>query len=308
MKEDPQQTDYLGSLLTDTSRIGRAAVTRHKPYEEISISAEAVPEYEKLGWQFDRRLIRVTKVKREKPIDERLESRFWMLLVKMGYPEVSDGRNFTVLIERKGAEPLRKQIDVFAKDEETVIVAECKASAKPTRRSLQKDIEEFANLKGPMAAAIQKHYGSDFKPKIIWLFVTENVIWSDPDKQRVLGENIRIITERELRYYSDVASHLGRAARYQFLAEFLKDQQIPELAGKTVPAIKGSWAGSLLLLRHYPTNPLQDILVNHRSLNDPEGAPSYQRLVSKSRIRDIGEFIKKGGYFPNNILINFIGK
>ena len=195
---DLQRTDYLGPLLTDPSRIRRAAVGRHKPYEEKSVPAEAVPEYETLGWQFDRRLIRVTKVKREKPIDERLENRFWMLLVKMGYPEISDGRSFTILIERKGAEPLRKQIDVFAKDEETVIVAECKASAKPTRRSLQKDIEEFANLKGPISAAIHRHYGTDFKPKIIWLFVTENVIWSEPDKQRALGENIRSISRLEL--------------------------------------------------------------------------------------------------------------
>ena len=48
-----------------------------------------------------------------------------------------------------------------------------------------------------------------------------------PDKQRAIGENIRIITERELRYYAQVADHLGKAARYQFLAEFLKDQIIP---------------------------------------------------------------------------------
>jgi DNA sulfur modification protein DndB len=219
---------YLGSLLTDPSKIRREAVGKRKPFDEKSISADALPEYEADGRQLDRQLKRVTKVKREKPIDERLENRFWLLLVKMGYPEINDGRNFTISIERKGAEAIKKQIDVFGKDDETVIVAECKACAKPTRRSLQKDIEEFANLKGPISSAIHKHYGKDFKPKIIWLFVTENVIWSDPDKQRAIGENIRIITERELRYYSDVASHLGRAARNQFLAEFLKDQQIPE--------------------------------------------------------------------------------
>lgn len=222
MKEDPRKANYLGSLLIDPSRIRRAAVSRRKPYEEKSVPAEAVPEYEKLGWQFDRSLKRVTKVKREKPIDERLKNRFWLLLVKLGYPEVSDGLNFTILIERKGAEPLRKQVDVYAKDEETVIVAECIASPKPTRLSLRNDIEGFAALKRPMAAAIRKHYGPGFKPKIIWLLVTENVIWSEPDKQRALAENIRAITERELRYYSDVASHLGKAARYQFLAEFLQ--------------------------------------------------------------------------------------
>ena len=232
--------DYLGPLLTDPSRIKREAVRRRKPFDEKSVSPEDIPEHEAKGWHVDRKLKRKTKVKREKEIDERLENRFWMLLFKLGYPVLSDGRSFTILIDRKGAEPLRKQVDVFGKDDETVVVAECKASAKLTRRTLQKDIEEFANLKGPISSAIRSHYGTAVKLKIIWLFVTENIIWSTPDKQRALGENIQVITERELRYYAQIAEHLGKAARYQFLAEFLKDQPIPELKGKTVPEPRAS--------------------------------------------------------------------
>jgi DNA sulfur modification protein DndB len=125
---------YLGPLLTDPSRIRREAVRRRKPFDEMSVSADAIPDHEAKGWQVDRKLKRLTKVKREKEVDERLENRFWMLLFKLGYPELSDGRAFTILIERKGAEPLRKQVDVFGKDDETVIVAECKACAKLTRR------------------------------------------------------------------------------------------------------------------------------------------------------------------------------
>ena len=139
---------YLGPLLTDPSRIRREAVHRRKPFDEKSIAAESIPEYEAMGWRVDRKLKRVTKIKRDKSVDQRLENRFWMLLFKLGYPEISDGRAFTVLIDRKGAEPLRKQIDVFAKDDETVVVAECKASDKLARRTLQKDIEEFANPRG----------------------------------------------------------------------------------------------------------------------------------------------------------------
>jgi DNA sulfur modification protein DndB len=153
---------------------------------------------------------------------------------------------------------------------------------------------------------VRKHYGPDIKLKFIWLFVTENIIWSGPDKERAAGENIRIITERELRYYAQIADHLGKAARYQFLAEFLKDQQIPGLGGRAVPAIKGKLGGRAFYC--FVTTPRQLLkisFVNHRSLNDPEGAPSYQRLVSRSRLRDIGEFIRGGGYFPNSLIINF---
>lgn len=154
MKQNSATECYLGPLLTDPSRIRREAVRRRKPFDERSVSADDIPEHEAKGWQVDRKLKRVTKVKREKEIDERLENRFWMLLCKLGYPEISDGRSFSVLIERRGAEALRKQIDVFGKDDETVIVAECKASEKLTRRSLQKDIEEFANLKGPISNGV----------------------------------------------------------------------------------------------------------------------------------------------------------
>lgn len=299
-------TTQLGPLLTDPSHLGREAVRRRKPFDEKSISAAQIPEFEEDGWQQDRQLKRVTKMKREKAVDERLENRFWMLLFRLGYPELNEGRSFSVLIERKGAAPLRKQIDVFGKDAETVVVAECKASEKLTRRSLQKDVEEFANLKGPISNAVRAHYGGSSKLKVIFLFVTDNVIWSAPDRQRALGQNIGVITERELRYYAQIAEHLGKAARYQFLAEFLRDQQIPELSGKFVPAIRGKLGGkAFYAFVSTPRHLLKISFVNHRSLNDPEGAPSYQRLVSKGRLRAIGDFIKRGGYFPNNLILSF---
>ena len=121
---------YLAPLLSDPKRLRREAVRRRKPFDEKAILADVIPEHEAEGWKVDRKLKRKTTVRKEKEIDERVENRFWMLLFKMCYPEMNEGRKFTALIERKGAEPLRKQIDVFAKDDETVIVAECKAAEK----------------------------------------------------------------------------------------------------------------------------------------------------------------------------------
>lgn len=302
----PEAKAPLGPLLTDPSKLSREAVKRRKPLDYDTISPVQIPEYEADRWEIDKKLKSKTRMKREKPLDERLENRFWMLLFRLGYPEMNEGRQFNVRIERKGAQPLWKQVDVFAKDDETVVVAECKSSATPTKRSLQKDIEEFANLKGPIANAIRAHYGQGTKFKVIYLFVTDNIIWSTPDKQRALGEKIGVITERELRYYAQIGEHLGRAARYQFLAEFLKDQTIPELSGKKVPALRGKLGGkAFYTFVTTPRDLLKISFVNHRSLNDPEGAPTYQRLVSKGRMRAVGEFIKKGGYFPNNLIINF---
>ena len=88
---------------------------RRKPFDEKSVSPDDIPEYEAKGWQVDRKVKRKIKVRREKEIDERLENRFWMLLFKLGYPELSDARAFTILIERKGAEPLRSRLTCLAR-------------------------------------------------------------------------------------------------------------------------------------------------------------------------------------------------
>jgi DGQHR domain-containing protein len=44
------------------------------------------------------------------------------------------------------------------------------------------------------------------------------------------------------------------------------------------------------------------------AINHPDGRPAYQRIVAPTRIKEIEGFIKSGGYFPTNILINFIEK
>ena len=300
---------WLRSMESDPARLRREATKRRKSHEETSVPKAMVPEYQDDGWEVARELKRKTTLRRQWPHDKRLENRTWLLFSLLGYPEISAGRNFKVRIERKGADPLEKQIDVLAKDGETVVVAECKACAKPDRRSLQKDIEEFANLKGPIAQAIHKHYGEEFKPKIIWLFVTDNIQWSKPDRQRAAGSNIHVITERELSYYLQIAEHLRSAARYQFLADFLRDMTIPEMENVRVPAVRGKLGGETFYsFVSTPRQMLRIAFVNHRSLNDPDGAPTYQRLVSRGRLRQISEYLRKGGYFPTNILINFSQK
>ena len=303
------ESKWLSSMLVDHGKIAREATKRRKPFQEASVAKSAVDEHLEQGWEVAKELKIKTRLKKPFSHDENLENRVWHLFYLLGYPEISSGRNFNVLIKRKNADPIRKQIDVLAKDDETVIVTECKSSERITKRSLQKDIEEFSNLKGPISNAIKKHYGSEYKPKIIWLFVTSNIVWSEPDKQRAKGANIQIVTEKELRYYVQIADHLRGAARFQFLAEFLQNQKIPELDGMSVPCTRGKLGGKMFYsFVSTPRQMLKISFVNHRSLNDPAGAPSYQRLVSRSRLRQISKFIHDGGFFSTNILVNFTTK
>ena len=114
------------------------------------------------------------------------------------------------------------------------------------------------------------------------------------------------MTEREVGYFSQLSDHLGRATRYQFLAEYLGGQKIPELKDVKVPAIRGKLGGKTFYSFVSTAEQLMKIcFVNHRTLADPLALPTYQRLVKKSRLKAISDFIVGGGYFPTNILINF---
>jgi DGQHR domain-containing protein len=223
----------------------------------------------------------------------------------MGYPILS-GASFNIRYQRENGTTGKKQVDVFAKDDETVVIIECKYKDTRGRRSLQKDIHETQNLQRPFANSVRRHFGGDYKPKILWFYVTENIIWSDADVERADEANVRIISENELQYFEAYVAHVGSAGRYQFLAEYLAGQPIPELSGLKVPATRGYLGGDKFYAFTISARILLKLaFVNHQALNHPDSRPAYQRMISKSRIHNIGRFIEDGGYFPTNILVNF---
>jgi DGQHR domain-containing protein len=258
------------------------------------------------GW-LERRKAANGKIQFEKSKshDEILENRFWSILYQLGFEELNKGRDFKINVTSEG-HVVHKQVDVFAKLGSTVVVAECKSCARRQQRSLQKDIGEFASLQRPIANSLRKHFGGDPKLKIIWLIVTSNVNWSESDKARAADQGIQIVRERELRYFEEIAKNVGPAAKYQFIGEFLSNQEIPDLSGYSVPAIRtklgGHWAYYFLAS---PDRILPIAFVNHRGLRDVEGAPSYQRVLKRSRLKEIGSYLDDGGFFPNCILMNF---
>lgn len=273
-------------------------------YDKVPIGAEA--PYLADGWAISKKLKRRLRLVKAKGIDRQLEDRVWRLFYRMGYDDLGKGSDFTIRYKAADGTYREKQVDVFAKDDETVIVGECKACDDYKPRSLGKDLAEFIGLRKQFADAIRGHYGREFKPKVLWFFFTDKVLWSSTDRAKATAEQIKIMTEREVDYFSQLAEHLGRATRYQFLAEYLGGQKIPELKDVTVPAIRGKLGGrTFYSFVSTPEQLLKICFVNHRTLADPLALPTYQRLVKRGRLKAIGDFIRKGGYFPTNILINF---
>jgi DGQHR domain-containing protein len=295
----------LGQLVSELGAKRAEYGKRNKVHDEQSFEKPLREAREKSGWVVQRENNSTFRMRRPKRFDEVLENRFWNVLYRFGYSDLNSGRQFRIKVG-KGTGATEKQIDVFAKDDETVIVAECKSCETPSRKSLLKDLNEFAGLMKPIADAVRKHYGEGFKPKFIWCFVTDKVRWSNEDLKRAKEHNIKVIRELELLYFEEYSRKIGPAARFQFHAEYLEDQKVPALSGRKVPAVKTKLGGTTAyLFSALPKDILRIAFVNHRDLRDPSGAPSYQRLVKPARLRQIGAFLDAKGFFPNTILLNF---
>jgi DGQHR domain-containing protein len=302
-----EEFELSGDLISDPKELKSVSRRRRSAYNEDSIHPADLEEKLEQGWEKVRAGKRTIRIRRPKPHHQMLEDRAWNFLYQMGYTELSSDR-LVIRFQRASGSAGSKQIDAFACDDETAILIECKSKTERGRRSLQKDLSETAALQDYLRKAVFRHYRDRAKPKLIWLYVTSNIIWSESDIDRARDANIYIVTENELNYFEAFLRHMGPAGRYQILGEFLKGQKIPAMSGMRVPAIRGK-LGDHKFYTFVTTarNLLRIAFVNHQALNHPDGRPAYQRMVSSSRIKEIGTYIsEKNGFFPTNLLINFV--
>lgn len=296
----------LGNLLTAEADLITEYRRRNDSFIYQSVHPADEDSFVSRGWELHRRSKSRVRLRQKKPHDVQLEDRVWALFRRMRYPQLN-AKHFRIEYSRPDGSPDTKQIDVLAKDDETVLIVECKSRAARGRKTLTKDLIETRYLQRPMGDAIRKIYGRESRLQIIWIYVTNNIVWSEPDLERADAFNINIITENEFRYYDKFIRHLGPAGRYQFLAEFLQNKRIPELENVKVPAVRGRLGKHIFYSFVIPAKHLLKIaFINHQSLNHPDGIPAYQRMVSPNRIKELERFIQNGGYFPTNILVNFV--
>src|SRR5690606_13760907 len=123
--------------------------------------------YRSSDWEKAKKYKTRVQVRRIKSRDLQLEDDVWCLFRKAGYFQLNKG-TLRVPYERDDGTIDSKQVDVFARDDETVLVVECKSRENRGRRSLQKDLAETKSFKGQMAATIRAYYGASFRPKIVW--------------------------------------------------------------------------------------------------------------------------------------------
>ncbi len=263
--------------------------------------AEKVALEEQDGWRVVKKNKKSTRLAKAKPAHEQLEDEVWCLLAQMGFKELNKGRLFTIAVE-DGLNP--RQIDVFAKDDETVIIVECRQKATVGRKPMADLIEKIRALREAAQKSIKLHYGSQKKLKVKFAIATRNIIWGDADFEKCKEYQIAVISDQLLDYYKQLTQHLKMAARFQFLAHMFEGQRVDGLA-QTVVATRGKMGGRpfyTFLIR--PEELMKIAYVGHKGSRDIENLETYQRMLQSDRLKGIAKYINEGGKFPTNIVVN----
>ena len=253
------------------------------------------------GWRTARENLKSTRMAKAKPADEQFEDEVWCILARMGFKEMSKGRQFTIKVET-GLPP--RQIDVFAKDDETVMIVECTRRDIHGKKNMVSLIEKIKANREGFNNAIRKTYENLKKLKIKYVIATRNIEWREVDLKKCKDAQIAVITDSEIDYYGALVQHLKQAARYQFLGHMLSGQKVIGLTRKVL-ATRGKMGGEVFysfLMK--PDDLLKIAYVGHKASRDIENLATYQRMLQPSRLRKIAEYINAGGRFPTNIVVN----
>ncbi len=297
------QSKTIEEQLTGGEELKRLNNKRRKKYIEMKISPNLVSAYLEEGWEFDRELKKQTKIKKLKPYSEIFENEIWSLFYNMGFKKLNTDSNFTISYGKgPHGKELTKQIDVFACDDETALVIECKATEKLDKKhDFKKDIE---SIHGYMNG-VRKSILSEMKGvKVKFIFATRNYLLNEQDKKRLEEFDIFYLDDDKYDYYVELSNHLGNAARYQLLGQLFENTKIKNL-DIVVPAISAKLGKhQCYMFCIEPEILLKLGYVLHRSDSNNDAMPTYQRIIKRGRLKAIQEYIDNGGYFPNSIIVS----
>lgn len=280
----------------------RVRALRSKTYVESKERRAALPELIEEGWVEHKsyKNNRFVGVRKDKPFYEVFEDRVWCLFAKLEFSYMNKDRDFKMSYDYQNPDNTQ-QIDVFAADDETVVIVECKAAETIKDGVFKKKLEALRGQMDGLRKEAQKKFP---KAKVKFIWATHNYIISPADLAKMREWDIVHFNDAAINYYYELVKHLGTCARFQLLGNLFANQEIRNMDDK-IPAIQGEMGGH----KYYsfsiePERLLKIGYVLHRNEANNSMMPTYQRLIKKKRLMDVQKFINGGGYFPNSLIIS----
>lgn len=289
--------------LLPTAHVRREITRRLDGYLKEKIPVARQPEYENngQGWVLDKALKYSVWMRKPKRHDVAFEDRVWAMCARLGFESLSVGR--TLRLSYGKGENERKQVDVLAADDEVVLVIECKSSEaeQPRTETFKTEIEAIQGYRAGLIGTLRQQFPGH---KIKFAFITNNIYVSKDTLARIEAADIAYLDEEAVNYYHELADHLGPAAKFQLLGNLFHGKKI-EAMDATVPAIRGKMGGyTYYSFAIEPERLLKLAYVLHRNNANMRWMPTYQRIIKKSRLKKVSEFVESGGFFPNSLIIN----
>lgn len=285
------------------------ARAKGRDYETKTVHHLLVEEYLSKGWEIDKKNKKSVRLKRKKSHNVHLEDRVWSLLYRMAFTHLSREGGGILQVNPNEADNPKTQIDVVGIDNEIALAIECKSAETYRKRpQFQEELGKHSLIRGRFANSINTQFQGTSKRQIVLAMFLSNISLSENDRARAKEANILLFDEQDLEYYENLVSHLGPAAKYQFFAEMLPGKAIPGLEIR-IPAVRTKMGGSYCYTFSIPPEYLLKIsYVSHRSKGKASDVHTYQRMLSKSRLNKIKQYINRDGIFPTNIVINLEDK
>jgi DNA sulfur modification protein DndB len=297
----------LGSLVSgDELRLTYGQ--RSKRFDEKTITAASLTALgmkrqaeEHDGWELAKANKRSLRMQRAKPEDRQLEDDVWCLFFQMGFKEMNADRHLMVTGKDSTS---KRQLDVFAKDDETVFIVECTHSREGGTKSIKGLLDKIEAIREDVLAAVRERYGRECKLKVKLAIATRNVEIRTADRERAAAAKVPIITEADLEYFQRLTGILKAAARFQFLGRYLRDEKVEGLR-TSLPATRGRVGNTTFYsFLMSPHDLLRIAYISHLGRTSNTDLETYQRMVKPARLKLIGAFIDDGGTFPTNIVVN----
>ncbi|MCR8996191.1 DGQHR domain-containing protein [Brevibacillus halotolerans] len=279
--------------------------SKNRDYETKTISSLREEEYLKNGWNIDKRNLKSVRLKKTKTYSSLFLDRVWSLFYRMGFTHLSGDGGSDLIINTKEINSSQRHIDLVGIDDEVAVAVKCISfERRSSNFQFHEEIEEFSSLRSSFINAVRTQYSTSYKRQVALVIFISNIIVSEADRIKADQANVVILDDQDLQYYESLITHIGPAAKYQLCADMFPGKSVPGLAIR-VPAIKTKMGGYNCYTFSIPPDYLLKIsYISHRSKGKASDVNTYQRMVNKSRLSRIKQYISDNGIFPTNIVLN----
>lgn len=255
---------------------------------------DRVKQYKNGDWQ----------VLKKKSIGTAFEDEVWLLLYKMGFKVMNATCDFKMSYSKENP-GLTQQVDIIAIDDDVCLFIECKATdTLNNTKDWKETLEAWVGKYPGLVREIKERYPNR---KCKFIFATKNYILGPQDQKRITDFRFLNYSNENIKYLKSLSEHLGASARYQLLGSIFAGEKVANINSQ-VPAIEGKMGG----LTYYtfliePERLLKLSFILHRNSANHDEMPTYQRLIQKSRLQKIREFVESENghnFFPNSLIVS----